>query len=180
MLRAGVTLGVTRAPWLGGSGKGWGGVGARDDAGEAEGMGWVAGDLVGECTRFVVPAEDDGAPPQARQDGCAREQDVDQRPPRVEQHHHCRKGEEHEQARDGRIELQHERQAEIGHQPDRGALQDRIEILVTTQEQARVVQSELHKRRHEQRDADQQQGQVARKRGIRHIQTDAAHGGFVA
>ncbi len=140
-------------------------------------MGGIAGDFAGERAGLVVPTEQDRAAAQAREQGSARDQRIRQRAPRVEQRTttQTKAADEGEQARDRRIEFQHKRHAEISGQPESRALEDRVEALVAAQQQARVVESELGEAaRDEQRDAHQQQPQVAPERRIGHVDADPA------
>ena len=140
--------------------------GKRDDAGERERMRGIAHELGGELAGAFVPAEQRGPALQADAERGTRQTNIRQCAPKGEQGDDAETRDDREESRDGRIEFHHKRYAEVGGEPERRALENRAEVLVAAQEQAAVVEAELRKCADEQGDAEQEQRQVARKRGI--------------
>ena len=140
--------------------------GHGDHAEEDKRMGRVAADLGGEGAGLVIPAQQDRPPAQPGEERAAGDQGVGECAPRVEQRDDADERHHDKEPGNRRIEFQHERDPEIGDQPERRAFQDGAEAQVAAQQQARIVESELCERADEQGHADEQQGEVLGERGV--------------
>ncbi len=154
-------------------------VGQGDDAGEGERVGGVAREVGGEVGGLVVPAQDGDALAEAGDAGGAGEKGVGGAAPGKHEREHEHISQHDEPARDGRIEAEDEGETEVGGEPETGALDDEIEGLEFSQEEAFLVEAELGEGGDEERGAEQQEREVERVGGVGHVEADGAHRGLV-
>ena len=133
----------------------------------------VARNLSSEGAGILVPTEQDGPPAQPPQQRAAGDQHIGEGAPRIEQRDDAHEGHDDEQPRDGWIEFQHQRDAEVGDEPEDGAFKNGAQALIAAEQQARIVEPELRERTDEQGHADQEQRQVVRKGGVGYGEAEA-------
>ena len=170
------TVGGAEGGQAGGGGFG----GEGDDAGEGVGGSGLGGEVGDEGAGFVVPAEDGDALAETLDETRAGEDAVGGAAPGEHEREDEQVGEDYEPAGDGRIEFEDEGEAEVGDEPERGALDDEVEGLEFPEEEAFLVEVELGVGGDEEGGADEEKRQVGAVSGVGDIETDAADGGFIA
>jgi hypothetical protein len=119
-------------------------------------VGGVGGDFGGEGLGFAIPAEEDDAAAEAREERAVGDDGVDEGSPGPDEGDDAEEGDDDEEAGDGRIEFEDEGNAEVGDEPEGGAFEDGVERLVAAQEEAGVVEAELGEGTDEEGDADEE------------------------
>ena len=154
-----------------------GGVVEGDEAGEGVGVGGVALEFGDEGGGVVVGAENNGAAADVAEERGVRDDGVGEGAPQEEEGDDADEGDDDEEARDRRVEFEDEGNAEVGDEPEGGALEDGVERLIAAQKEAGVVEAELGEGGEEERDADQEEREVAGEGGVGDGDEEAGAGG---
>ncbi len=153
--------------------------GECDDAGEGQRVGGLCSEIGGEGAGFIVPAEDGDALAEANDQVGTGEESIGHAAPDKHQREYDHVGEDHKPSGDGRLELEHQGQAEIRDEPEGGSLDDQAERLEFPQEQAFFVEIELRVGGDKKSGAQQQQRQIGEVTRVGHVEADAADGSRV-
>ena len=150
--------------------------GQGDEAGEGVGVGGVALEFGDEGGGVVVGTENEGAAADVAEERGVGDDGGGERAPEEKEGDDADERDDDEEARDRRVEFEDEGKAEVGEEPEGGALEDGVERLVAAQEEAGVVEAELREGADQQADAQEHQGEVAGERRVRHVDPDAPDG----